>query len=239
MIDSPWTAGGLSSLRKCSVACSRQQLTPSKSQSESQNKSQKISLRIPLNPSCPVSSNNHPKKHPCMYQKVQKSDQFLTNIVSWDHWKPQCFRNILKNTCTYIIHVYKVIPYIYILCKYNMHIYNIYIYIDCYIIDSIDSTYIYIYIYISLYYRQYIHIYIFIIIHIVWHTSHKELPQPLYISQHIVGTWVIRPGTYDQGHMSWWWASQWFISIEKHHCFGSRRLYKPQVVCSFLHPTKS
>lgn len=157
MIDSPWTAGGLSSLRKCSVACSRQQLTPSKSQSESQNKSQKISLRIPLNPSCPVSSNNHPKKHPCMYQKVQKSDQFLTNIVSWDHWKPQCFRNILKNTCTYIIHVYKVIPYIYYvntICIYIIYIYWLLYYRQY-------RQYIHIYIYISLYYRQYIYIYIY------------------------------------------------------------------------------
>ena len=62
-------------------------------------------------------------------------------------------------------------------------------------IDSIDSTYIYTY--MSLYYRQSIYIYIYIHNHTyVWHTSHKELPQPLYISQHIVGTWVIRPGTH-------------------------------------------
>ena len=186
-----------------------------------QQSSKKTSVHVPKSP----------EKRP-VFDQHRLMGSLKATVLS-EHFKEHMY---IYNSCiqSYTIYIYY---YVNTICIY---IY-IYIYWLLYYRQYRQYIHTYIYIYISLYYRQYIYIYIyiFIIIHIVWHTSHKELPQPLYISQHIVGTWVIRPGTYDQGHMSWWWASQWFISIEKHHCFGSRRLYKPQVVCSFLHPTKS
>ena len=82
-----------------------------------------IPKNIPQNPSEPLMScfiqQSSKKTSVHVPKSPEKRPVFDQHRRCWDHWKPQWFRNILKNTCTFIIHVYKIIPYIY----------NIYIYI--------------------------------------------------------------------------------------------------------------